>query len=112
MEVARREFKFLAELLSALGLHESLSKAVGPGTSVVLRGISFDTVKMTMEVTPDRVQEILVLADSWLGKKSASKREVQQLVGKLVFTCKCVRQGRIFLNRLLQFLRSFVGSEI
>ena len=108
MEVARREFKFLAELLSALGLRESLSKAVGPGTSVVLRGISFDTVKMTMEVTPDRVQEILVLADSWFCLSSLCL-----LCIVLRFGAVCLMHVRVIVQvaRLIYFMPAIVGMS-
>ena len=43
-------------------------------------------------------------------KFKATKKEVQRLVGKLYFVCKCVRQGRVFLNRVLNFLRTFQGE--
>ena len=42
----------------------------------------------------------------WLSKTSASKREVQSLIGKLQFAAKCVRPGRVFISRMLRHLRS------
>ena len=42
----------------------------------------------------------------WLVKKSATKTELQSLIGKLAFVCKWVRPGRLFLSRLLDTLRS------
>ena len=43
----------------------------------------------------------------WLNKNSASLREVQSLVGKLNFIASCVRPARIFISRILNFLREF-----
>ena len=61
---------------------------------------------MTMSITPERLEDILLLLDDWLGKNRASKRDLQSLLGKLSFVAKCVRQSRIFLQRILDTLRS------
>ena len=46
------------------------------------------------------------LLPKWLTKKSATKTELQSLIGKLAFVSKCVRPGRLFLTRILDTLRS------
>jgi hypothetical protein len=69
-------------------------------------GVTFDTVSMTLEVTPERVVEISLLVQSWLRKKKASLKELQSLLGKLHFISSCVRPGRVFVNRLLSWLRA------
>ena len=62
---------------------------------------------MTLSVTPDRLSELKELLQHWLHRRgTAKKREIQSLVGKLCFVAKCVRQSRIFLNRILVLLRS------
>lgn len=106
-EQAQADFKSLGDIFDEVGLAESVDKAVSPGTRRVILGILFDTVSMTMEVTQDRLKEIVLLTHLWSSKNHATKKQVQQILGKLVFICKCVRQGRVFLNRLLSFLRSF-----
>ena len=45
------------------------------------------------------------MVKSWLERKRASKRELQSLIGKLVFVGKCVYSSRIFICRLLSTLR-------
>ena len=47
----------------------------------------------------------------WDNKQLASKREVQSLVGKLNFVGFCVKPGRIFISRLLNWLRSIYSVE-
>jgi len=81
---------------------------------MVFLGVLFDTVKMTMEITADRLQEILLLVDEWLVKEVASLKEVQQLLGKLNFVGACVKASRVYINRLLNWLREIyvVNSEI
>jgi hypothetical protein len=69
-------------------------------------GVTFDTVSMTLEVTPERMVEISLLVQSWLRKKKASLKELQSLLGKLHFISSCVRPGRVFVNKLLSWLRT------
>ena len=58
-------------------------------------GVLFNTNTMTIEVTPERLNEIICLLKSWLDKKStASVREIQSLLGKLNFIAACVRSTR------------------
>ena len=60
---------------------------------------------MTLHITQDRLEEILHLLDAWTHKVMADKIEVLSLVGKLVFVASCVKPGRIFISRMLNFLR-------
>ena len=105
-ESACSAFSYLQHLLAELGLVESPSKACPPSTCVTCLGVQFDTQSMTMSVTPARLQELIELLETWLKKKRATKRELQSLIGKLSFVCKCVRQSRIFISRLLDLLKS------
>ena len=38
-------------------------------------------------------------------KEAVSLVEIQQLAGSLNFACRCVKSGRIYLSRILNFLR-------
>jgi len=60
-----------------------------------------------MSVMPDRLLELQTeLLPKWLAKKSATKTELQSLIGKLAFVSRCVQPGRLFLTRILDTLRS------
>ncbi|CAC5412969.1 DNASE1 [Mytilus coruscus] len=74
-------------------------------------GVWFDTEKMTLEVTPARLTEILALVNAWLLKSKVFRKEVQSLIGKLNFIASCVKPGRIFISRILNFLREFVSDD-
>jgi len=104
-ELSCQNFQKVSSLLNRLGLVESEEKAVPPGTRVEFLGILFDSVSQTMEITEDRLIEIKALVKSWLDRNRASKRELQSLIGKLVFVGKCVYSSRIFICRLLATLR-------
>ena len=104
--VAWQAYELCGQLLTELGLEESPSKACPAATVQTCLGVQFGTVQLTMSVTPARLQEIETLLVSWSTKKSATKAELQSLVGKLSFISKCVRQSRLFLSRILALLRT------
>ena len=61
---------------------------------------------MTNEVTKERFKEIRNLIFSWLVFEQASIKQIQSLLGELNFVGSCERPSRIFISRLLTWLRS------
>ena len=98
-------FKALGDLLEELGLKESVEKACAPSTSMVYLGIQFDSIKMTMSVPADKLQEVRGDLDIWSRKTTATRRDLQSILGKLFWISKVVRHSRPFMGRLLQQLR-------
>ncbi|CAH1239165.1 Hypp5742 [Branchiostoma lanceolatum] len=88
------------------GLEQAPKKAVPPTTSLTWLGIEFDTVAMIRRDPSFRLDEVSELVTQWLSKRKASKRELQSLIGKLVFVSACVPPGRLFVSRMLDTLRS------
>jgi hypothetical protein len=103
---AWEKYEEFTELLNYLGLKESVEKAVQPSSSMEFLGVWFDAPTQTMRVTDERLEEIMTLLNDWLNKKSASKKELQSLIGKLQFVGRCVRGSRVFISRLLNTLSS------
>lgn len=68
-------------------------------------GILFDTVLLTLSVPEDRLREIEKLLAICMSRTKASKKNLQSLIGKLCYVAACVGPGRVFLLRLLRFLR-------
>ena len=64
-----------------------------------------------LSVTPERVKEILELVNIWLLKSTATLKELQSLIGKLSFIASCVHSSRIFIARLLNWLRSIPEKQ-
>ena len=64
-----KTYETLRELLMSCGLEELVDKAVTRTTKMTFLGVIFDSEKMTLEVTLDRVVEISLLVESWLKKK-------------------------------------------
>ncbi|XP_078578182.1 uncharacterized protein LOC144877805 [Branchiostoma floridae x Branchiostoma japonicum] len=61
---------------------------------------------MIRRVPKFRLEEVSELIRQWLQKRKATKRELQSLIGKLVFVSACVPPGRLFVSRMLETLRS------
>ena len=101
-----RAFTMLTNLLRELRVDTSPDKVVSPTTRLEFLGITFDAETMTMEISEDKLKEISQELNSWLLKTAAKRKEVESLVGKLQFVAKCVKAGRIFLSRLINWLRT------
>ena len=102
---AAASYQALANLFSELGLSESVDKACAPATSMVFLGVQFDSVKMTMSVPHEKLQELRSDLEVWGRKTTAVRRDLQSLLGKLFWVSRVVQHSRPFMGRLLQQLR-------
>ena len=95
-------FQTLGNVLQELGFEESLEKAVAPITRMSFLGILIDTVSLTLEIPEEKLKEISLLVKIWLEKKSATRHQMESIIGKLKFVAQCVRPGRVFISRMLE----------
>ena len=79
--------------------------------SNVFIGILFDSENLTLTVTPERLMEIKILVNEWLKFEKATLKQLQSLIGKLNFVAHCVKPARIFISRLLNWLREIQCTE-
>ena len=100
-----RSYEFLTQLLADLGLDISLKKLVPPTTSITCLGIQIDAIQRTISITHSKLQEIVKLCHTWTSKTYYSKKDLQSLLGSLLYITKCVAPARYFLNRMLKLLR-------
>lgn len=84
---------------------ESPEKSVKPTEEMEFLGNLLNSRKRTISVTLDRRLELITELENWENKKVVTRRQLESIIGKLQFVCNCVRSGRLFLNRLLNFLR-------
>ena len=106
-----QSFTFLQHLLQDLGLEVSPSKLIAPATQVVCLGILVDTVTQTISIPKDKLQQIKDICFSWSSKTYCSKRDLQSLLGSLLYITKCIKPARYFLNRMLALLRQNVNHR-
>ena len=106
---ARRSFDLLYDLLQKLGLTVSQKKLVAPATSVICLGVEINTISGTIAIPADKLRQISDTVKDWTHRKTCSRRQLQSLLGHLLYIHKCVKPARYFLNRMLQTLRSNYG---
>ena len=92
-------------VIKETGAEEAEAKAVGPTCQMLFLGVLFDTENLTLSVDEDRLVEIQDLVEEWMCKSHMSRKEVETVAGKLGFVASVVRPGRLFVSRVLEFLR-------
>ena len=108
---AWESFQRMQQILIDIGATESTEKAVEPTTRLEFLGTTVDTIKMTIEVSTERRHELTQELRMWRHKRSATKKQLQSLIGKLSFITNCVRPGRIFISRLLNWLKQMKDNQ-
>ena len=111
-EHAEFAYKTLQSVLRKCGIEEAKNKACPPSTIMAFIGVLFNTETMTIEVTPERLNELRLLLREWLFKEQASIKEIQSLLGKLNFVAACVKPGRIFISRMLKWLKCLYSKDL
>ena len=69
----------------------SSKKLVPPATQVTCLGILIDTIKETISISPEKLEQINQAVSQWLSKDVASKHQLQSILGLLLY---------IFLNKM------------
>ena len=103
---------FLQDLLAHLGLDISQKKLVAPCTKVICLGVEVDTRHLTVLLPEEKMRHISEMVDAWIPKCVCSKRKLQSLLGNLLYVHKCVAPARIFLNRMLELLRTNYDAHL
>lgn len=93
-------------LCTLLGLPMADDKTEGPITCLTFLGIELDTVAMEAHLPAAKLREIQQLCTAWLGRKKATLRDMQSLLGSLRFACAVVILGRHQLGRIAAHLHS------
>ena len=97
-------FEALSSLLVHLGFEILYNKLVKPATCINFLGILVNTENFTLSIPDDKLQEILQKYESWHGRTHCTKRQLQSLLGSLLYVSKCEHSSRFFLNRLLNIM--------
>ena len=104
-------FDALRQLLRELGFQISKKKLEPPSTCLNCLGILINTETFTMSIPPVKLKEISDICQEWSCKSFCTKRQLQSLLGSLLYISKCVKASRFFLNRLLDVLRSMENKH-
>ena len=104
--VVSSSYIVLIDLMKRLGLSIGQNKLVPPATQVTCLGVLIDTVRGIIAILPEKLCDVTETVHMWLSKDVASKRQLQSILGLLLYVHKCVKPARVFLNRMLELLRS------
>ena len=108
---AESSFNTLYNLLGELGLDISKKKLVPPSTQALCLGVMINTENFTISAPDEKLAEIKEVCSQWQLRDHCSKRDLQSLLGRLLYVTKCVKASRPFLNRMLELLRQADRQE-
>ena len=94
----------LITLLRDLGFWISWPKVEGPCQRLTFLGIEFNSVYQTMQLPEPKLRELHDILIEFSERTRASRRQLQQLAGKLNWACTVVRGGRVYLRRVLNLI--------
>ena len=101
----QQAYDVLTTLLVSLGFTINIRKSVPPCTRMIFLGIEIDTCTQTMSIPQDKLTLLREDILAWQGKKSASKRSIQSLLGRMNWAAKCVRAARPYMRRFISLIK-------
>jgi hypothetical protein len=96
----------IALLRDELGLPVPNDKTHRPATTMPILGLLIDSVRMEVRLEPERLVDLQRTITHWQSKTCYTRQQLQSLIGLLMFACKAIPPGRIFLHRMLALLRA------
>ena len=105
-EKADSQFQSLLNILQQVGLPVNEKKLEPPSSVITCLGIEIDAKNGKITIPNNKLQEIQQICKIWSTKKMATKKQLQSLIGKLLYIHKCVHPARSFVNRMLAVLRN------
>ena len=103
---AEEGYHAIKNLTNRVGLKLSVHKCVAPTTRITWLGYTVDTVTMTVTIPEQKVLEVIEECRSWVGRTSATRKELKSLFGKLNHLASCIPPAARFLSRILKAVRS------
>ena len=102
---AEKDFHKLGWLLQDIGVWESQHKACPPSLIMIVLGILFNTINMTISISPERVDDIQAELQALCNRTKMSHKQLESLIAKLQFASQVIRAGCVFLAHLLDELQ-------
>lgn len=94
----------MARLLTVfrlLNVPLALHKTQGPCTELEYLGVILDSRNMEARLPSDKIARIGTILDSFVHKKSVTKRELLSILGHMNFASRVILPGRSFVSRLI-----------
>ena len=88
------------EACAQMGIPIAEEKTEGPSTTLEFLGVILDSGNMQMRLPDRKLQALKAELEVWLGRKVATKRELQSLAGSLQHAARVVKPGKCFTRRV------------
>ena len=92
-------------LCARLGLPVAPSKVEGPSTTITFLGIEIDTVRQVLRLPQAKLSRLQEALREWTERSSATKRQLQSIIGQLNHATAVVRPGRTFIRHLIETMK-------
>ena len=101
---AEDDFNTLYSLFGFLGVPINPKKVVPPTRVLTCMGICVDVDTRQLTIPREKILQIVDTCRLFITRSYMSKRQLQSLLGKLLYIHRCVHAARFFVNRLLNNL--------
>ena len=101
-EKCQESLNVILETCKMCGFQVQESKTHRPTQCITFLGIEIDAKTKEIRLPKEKVEEISQKVKEWSNKKSATKREILSLLGKLNFCSQVVKNGNKFTRRLIE----------
>ena len=98
--------RILIALIRKMGFTVNYNKITSPSQEARFLGIIIDTIKLQLQLPPDKIIKLKVQLDPFLTMHKASRKQLEQLAGRLAHCSTVVRGGRSFTSRIYDAIRS------
>ena len=88
-----------------LGFPIAPSKIEGPATSITFLGIEIDSVAEESRLPAEKLHRLRISLSEWSQRRTATKRDLQSLIGQLNHAASVVRPGRAFTRQLIETMK-------
>ena len=104
-DAANIAYSEFIEVTSKLGLALSPDKCHPPTKTIEWLGFTISIDQMKVTIPQQKLDDTLEECQRWMQKTTASRKELQRLVGRLQHIAKCVPPARRFMSRIFAALR-------
>jgi hypothetical protein len=104
-ERGHREYETVLSTFKKLGVELAVEKLSTPCSSLEFLGIIIDTVSMTLRLPEDKLTYYRSIINRWIMKPSGSLKELQSLIGTLVYSARIIQHGNTFYHHLIHQVR-------
>jgi hypothetical protein len=104
LEHGTQSLNTIVELVEGLGFTVNWQKVAGPARIVTFLGVEVNCNDRTLSLPQEKLCETRDLIQSWLGRKKATKKDLQRVIGKLNWCCRVIVGGRTFTRNLINLI--------